>query len=176
MKTPFNSTKVTVKIRKSETVVNSWNVFLECYPVFENGRALRKRIAINRSVTSVEFDKKKISRTNMDGSVGYRPKRDMNGIILCKSDKDRETMLFADKLRSMKQTEYDRLIYASDADKKLMSLQIKQKRVFIEYFDEITLTRNRNTSASILANWQYASRYLKLFIKDAIVTYWRYNR
>ena len=35
MRTPFYSTKVSVKIRKSETVDNSWNIFLECYPVFE---------------------------------------------------------------------------------------------------------------------------------------------
>lgn len=167
MRTPLYSTKVTVKIRKSETVVNSWNVFLECYPVFEKGKALRKKIAVNRSVTSVEFDKKNISRTNPDGSVTYRPKRDMNGIIICKSDKDKEAMLFADKLRNMKQIEYDRLIYASDADKKLMDLQRKQKRVFIEYFDELASKR----SEGVRLNWKYTSCYLKLFLKDSIVTF-----
>lgn len=167
MRTPLYSTKVTVKIRKSETVVNSWNVFLECYPVFEKGKALRKKIAVNRSVTSVEFDKKNISRTNPDGSVMYRPKRDMNGIIICKSDKDKEAMLFADKLRNMKQIEYDRLIYASDADKRLMDLQRKQKRVFIEYFDELASKR----SEGVRLNWKYTSCYLKLFLKDSIVTF-----
>ena len=167
MRTPFYSTKVSVKIRKSETIDNSWNVFLECYPVFEKGSALRKRIGINRAVTTVEFDKKHVSRTNNDGSVGYRAKRDKNGIIVCKSDKDKEVMIYADKLCSLKQAEYDRLIYASDADKKLMDLQKKQKRIFIEYFDELTATR----SNSIFVNWQCTSRYLKIFMGDAIITF-----
>lgn len=171
MKTAFTSTMVTVKVRKSETVSNTWNVFLESYPVFEKGRALRKQEAINRSVTSLEFDKKRISRSNDVGSVNYRPKRDMNGIIVCKSTKDRETMIFADKLRSMRQAEYDRMVYASDADKKVMELQRKQKRVFIEYFDEIRVTRNRNSSNSIIINWQCTERYLKSFIGDDIITF-----
>lgn len=171
MKTPFTSTKVAVKVRKSETVPNTWSVYLECYPVFEDGRALRKRFAINRIVTTVVFDKKSTSCTKQkDGTVSHRPKRDFNGVIVCKSDIDKETMLFADKLRCMKQAEYDRRIYASDADKKLMDLQNKQKRVFIEYFDELCITRNKNASNSILINWQCTSRYLKNFLGNKIVT------
>lgn len=170
MKTPFISTKVTVKVRKSETVPNTWSVYLESYPVFEKGKALRKRLAINRMVTTVVLDKKSFSCKKKDGRVSYKPRRDLNGIIMCKSDCDKETMLFADKLRCMKQAEYDRKIYASDADKKLMELQNKQKRVFIEYFDELCITRNKNNSNSIYINWQCTSRYLKLFLKDNIVT------
>lgn len=171
MKTPFTSTKVTVKVRKSERVPNAWSVYLECYPVFEQGRALRKRIAINRIVTTVEFDKKNIASSKRDGTVGYRPKRDMNGLIICKSDTDKEAMLFADKLRYMKQVEYDRTIYASDADKKLMDLQRKQKRVFIEYYDALSAVRNRNASNSITINWQCTSRFLKMFLGESIVTF-----
>lgn len=168
---PFTSTKVTVKVRKSETAPNTWGIYLECYPVFERGRALRKRIAVNRQVTTIEIDKKSISYSKKNGAKGYKPKRDMNGIIICKSDRDREAMLFADKLRSMKQVEYDRRIYASDADKKLMDLQRRQQRVFIEYFDELTIVRNKKASSSILMNWQCTSRYLKIFLGDDIMTF-----
>lgn len=170
MKAPFTSTKVTVKVRKSESRPNTWGIYIECYPVFEGGRALRKRIAVNRMVTTIEFDKKNISYLKKDGTKGYSPKRDKNGMIICKSDIDKEAMLFADKLRCMKQAEYDRRIYASDADKKLMSLQKKQKRVFIEYFDELCVTRNKKASKSILINWQCASRYLKIYLGNDIIT------
>jgi integrase len=171
MRAPLTTTKVSVKIRKSETIPNAWNVYLESYPVFEKGKALRKREAINRSVTTVEFDKKRISRKEKDGSVNYHPRRDINGIILCKSSKDRETMLFADKLRNMRQADFDRRFYASDADKKLMEYQKKQKRIFMDYFCEIAITRNRNSSESIRVNWACTGRYLETFVGDDAIAF-----
>jgi len=171
MRTPLTSTKVAVKIRKSESIPNTWNVYLESYPVFEKGRAIRKREAINRTITTVEFDKKRISRREKDGSISYHPKRDINGIILCKSSKDKEVMLFADKLRNIRQTDFDRMLYASDADKKLMDYQKRQKRIFMDYFDEIAVTRNRNSSESIRVNWSCTGRYLDIFVGDDIVTF-----
>lgn len=171
MRAPLTTTKVSVKIRKSESIANVWNVYLESYPVFEKGKAIRRREAINRSITTVEFDKKRVSRKDKDGSTNYHPRRDINGIILCKSSRDKETMIFADKLRNMRQADFDRKFYASDADKKLMDYQKKQKRIFKDYFNEIAITRNRNSSESIKVNWSCTGRYLDIFLGGDIIAF-----
>lgn len=55
----------------------------------------RIREYLTRSVTTFEFDKKRPAKTTQN-SISYKPKRDDKGIIICKSDNDIETMLYAD--------------------------------------------------------------------------------
>jgi hypothetical protein len=89
-------TKVTVRLRKAEDR-KEWYIYLESYPVIK-GKKTPQRIReyLNRSVTTVEFDKKRPARTDSTGTISYKPKRDDNGIIICKSENDRETMFYAD--------------------------------------------------------------------------------
>ena len=42
-------------------------------------------------VSSVVFDKTHSAKTDDKGNVSYKPKRDENGVIICKSDLDKET-------------------------------------------------------------------------------------
>ena len=58
---------------------------------------------------------KRPARTTQD-SVSYKPKRDDNGIIVCKSENDRETMIYADSLRKLRQREYDNIELFSELD------------------------------------------------------------
>ena len=104
----LSHTKVTVRIRKVEDR-KEWYVYIESYPVFVAGKKSPQRIReyINRSITTVECDKKRTARTNMDGTITYKPKRDDNGVIVCRSEKDQETILYADGVRKLRQREYD---------------------------------------------------------------------
>ena len=93
-------TKCTVRLRKAE-FKKEWYVYIECYPVYEANKETPKRVReyLNRSVNSVVFDKTRSAKTDDKGNVSYKPKRDENGVIICKSDLDKETMLFADAIR-----------------------------------------------------------------------------
>lgn len=103
----LTKTKVTVRLRKAEDR-KEWYIYLESYPVQVIGKKSPQRIReyLNRSVTTVDFDKKRAARTT-ESSVSYKPKRNDNGIIICKSDNDIETMLYADAVRKLRQKEYD---------------------------------------------------------------------
>ena len=91
-------TKVTVRLRKSE-FRKEWFIYLESYPVMIPGKDKVQRIReyLNRSVTTVDFDKKRPARATQE-SVSFKPKRDDNGIIVCKSENNREKILYADSM------------------------------------------------------------------------------
>jgi len=116
-------TKVTVRLRKAD-FRKEWYIYLESYPVMIKGKKNPQRIReyLNRSVTTVEFDKKRPAKTT-ENSTSYKPKRDDNGIIICKSDNDIETMLYADSIRKLRQKEYDNIDLYSELD----SIQAEQK-------------------------------------------------
>ena len=108
MKKAMLHTKVSVKLRKSE-LRNEWYLYLEAYPVFKPGhdKPCREREYLNRIITTPIWDKTRPARLNDYGVQTYKPKRDMNGIIICRSNADRETCIFADNVRILRQREYD---------------------------------------------------------------------
>ena len=89
MKKAFHNTKVSVKLRKAETR-EEWYLYIESYPVVIPGKdkPTRVREYVNRSITTPIWDKKRTARTTPDGKSTYKPKRDVNGIIMCKSPID----------------------------------------------------------------------------------------
>ncbi|NPA10580.1 MAG: site-specific integrase, partial [Chlorobi bacterium] len=154
----LSKTQVTVRLRKAEDR-NEWYVYLESYPVFIAGKnkPQRSREYLNRIVYTVEWDKKRTSRTNLkDGTKAFKPKRDDNGIIVCKSERDRETMLYADGIRKLRQKEYDNVDLYSDSDAIKAELQEKQKEKFIDYCNRLLKKRHgsNNSSDSIRTNWR----------------------
>ena len=158
--------KCTVRLRKSE-YRDEWHIYIESYPVMVEGKDKPQRIReyINRSVKTVVFDKNKISRTTSEKTT-YKPKRDDNGIIICKSDLDKETMLFADAIRRKLQKEYDEQILLGD------NQQLKQKELleenFISYCEELLKKKHKNSSDSIRVNWKRVIRFLKLFSGEEV--------
>ena len=100
--------KCTVKLRKAE-FKEEWYVYIESYPIYEENKDTPKvyRMYIGRSVSTVVFDETRPARTDKNGFVSFRPKRDENGIIICESDLDKETMLFADAVRRKTQKQYE---------------------------------------------------------------------
>ena len=133
MKKPLSHTKVTVKLRKSQ-YKEEWYLIVEAYPVVSAGNKVERIVeSVNRSITTPIWDKLSTTR-----SSGYKPKRDINGIIMCRSTLDQESCIYADNVRKLRQD-------------------------FIEYFKKITYTRHPNASKSIIVNWERVGVLLGLF-------------
>ncbi len=166
----LSNTKVTVRLRKAEDR-KEWYVYIESYPVFVPGKKSPQRIReyLNRSVTTIEWDKKRIARTEADGSKTYKPKRDDNGIIICKGEKDQENMIYADGVRKLRQREYDNADLYSDAETAQAEQKERLQQNFIEYFDKVTAKRHASSSTSILINWQRAVEFLKQFAGNTLL-------
>ncbi len=166
----LSNTKVTVRLRKIEDR-KEWYVYIESYPVLVPGKKSPQRIReyLNRSVTTIEWDKKRTARTDADGTKSYKPKRDDNGIIICRSEKDQESMIYADGVRKLRQREYDNADLYSDAETEQAEQKERLQQNFIEYFDKVTVRRHANSSTSILINWQRAVEFLKQFAGDTLL-------
>lgn len=166
MKKKLAKTKCTVKLRKSE-YHNEWYLILESYPVF-NGTDKTQRIieALNRTITSPVWDKSRTARTSADGAKTFKPKRDVNGIIQCKSTIDQEACVFADGVRSIRQKEYDNADLYTEKEAELAVQNQRQQIDFIEYFSKVSKDRHRNSSQSIIVNWNRVGELLKLFTNN----------
>ena len=167
MKKAMLHTKVSVKLRKSE-FRNEWYLYLEAYPVFKPGhdKPCREREYLNRIITTPIWDKTRPARLNDYGVQTYKPKRDMNGIIICRSKADRETCVFADNVRILRQREYDNTELYSDTEQAMVEKKARGQADFIEYFGKQAAKRHKNDSKSIGVNWDRAHDLLKIFTKD----------
>lgn len=167
MKKAMLHTKVSVKLRKSE-LRNEWYLYLEAYPVFKPGhdKPCREREYLNRIITTPIWDKTRPARLNDYGVQTYKPKRDMNGIIICRSKADRETCIFADNVGILRQREYDNTELYSDTEQAMVEKKARGQADFIEYFGKQAAKRHKNDSKSIGVNWDRAHDLLKIFTKD----------
>ena len=118
-------------------------------------------------MTTVEFDKKRPAKTT-ESSTSYKPKRDDNGIIICKSDNDIETMLYADSIRKLRQKEYDNIDLYSELDSIQAEQKEKSQENFIKYFEALIKKRHKNSSTSIIINWERSIEFLKNFAGEPI--------
>lgn len=167
MKKAMLHTKVSVKLRKSE-LRNEWYLYLEAYPVFKPGhdKPCREREYLNRIITTPMWDKSRPARLNDYGVQTYKPKRDMNGIIICRSKAGRETCIFADNVRILRQREYDNAELYSDTEQAMVEKKARGQADFIEYFGKQAAKRHKNDSKSISVNWDRAHDLLKIFTKE----------
>lgn len=150
MKKKLSHTKVTVKLRRSE-YRDEWYLYLEAYPVIVPGKNSPVRVTegLNKSISTPIWDKKKTTRYT-DTLNTYKVKRDENGIIMCKSSMDREACLYADRVRKLRQQEYDNSSLFSDVEAELavqQEMMCKDCFKFIE--EQISLLRRHGTQASL---------------------------
>ena len=163
----LSNTKVTVRLRKAEDR-KEWYVYIESYPVNVPGKQTPQRVReyLNRCITTVEWDKKRTARTDAGGTKTYKPKRDDNGIIVCRSEKDKEIMLYADGIRKLRQREYDNVDLYSDAESAQVEQKERSQQNFIEYFNVTAKKRHAKSSDSIRVNWRRTYEFIKLFAGD----------
>jgi integrase len=165
----LSNTKVTVRLRKVEGR-KEWYLYIESYPVFVAGKKQAQRIReyLNRIVTTVEWDKTRTARTEADGSISYKPKRNDNGLIICRSEIDQESILYADGVRKLRQREYDNAALYSDTETAQAEQKERSLQNFIEYFAKTTKKRHINSSESIIVNWNRTHELLKLYAGDTL--------
>lgn len=165
----LSNTKVTVRLRKADDR-KEWYVYIESYPVNVPGKQTPQRVReyLNRCITTVEWDKKRTARTDADGTKTYKPKRDDNGIIVCRSEKDQETMLYADGIRKLRQREYDNADLYSDTESAQVEQKERSQQNFVEYFSATAKKRHAQSSDSIRVNWKRAYELIKLFAGDTL--------
>lgn len=161
MKQKLIRTKVTVRLRKSE-YRKEWYIYLESYPVIVPGKEEVQRIReyLNRTVATVEFDKKRVAKRT-ENSISFKPKRDDNGVIICKSDLDKETMFYADSVRKIRQREYDKKNIYNEVDLLQETMNEKKQENFVDYFKSLIKRRHKNSSDSIKVNWERSLEFLK---------------
>lgn len=164
MKTPMTRTVFKVVLRKSE-YKEQWSLLIESFPVFVPGREkpMRKHEPLGRYVTTPIFDKNSSGRTLAGGKAYYRPKRDANGIIQCRSKLDQEACIFADKVRGLRQHEYDNQSLYTGTEAEQAAQNERSKCDFIKYFEELKDKRHRNSSKSIQVNWNREVVLMKIY-------------
>ncbi len=163
MRKALSNTKVSVKLRKSKDY-NGWYLYLEAYPVYVAGKTTPQRVReyLNRTITTPIWDKTRTARTTADSKT-FKPKRDVNGIIQCKSEIDQEACIYADGVRKIRQKEYDNADLYTDSEAEQNEQNQRLQCNFIEYFAKTAKERHRNSSKSIIVNWQRVYELLKIF-------------
>ncbi|GHV68542.1 hypothetical protein FACS1894199_15940 [Bacteroidia bacterium] len=166
----LSRTKVTVRTRKAE-FRNEWYLCVETYPVFVQGKSKPQRNieSLNRTVSTIIWDKTRPCHLDIDGNKNYKAKRDDNGVILCRSEKDQQACLYADGVRKLRQRECDNTELYSDTEIEYAEQKQRSQQNFIIYFEETAKKRHLNSSPSIIKSWQRTLYYLKQFTGDTLL-------
>lgn len=164
MRKPLLHTKVTVKLRKSE-YREEWYLVVESYPVRkpDGGKPGRIIESVNRIITTPIWDTTAITGIDADGNYKYKPKRDTNGIIQCTSRLDKEACIYADKVRALRQQEYDTTVVYSDREQEMIAQNERMEQDFIAYFNSIIYKVHPNSSNSIIVNWTRVGKLLSIY-------------
>ena len=155
MKKAFSHTKVAVKLRKSP-YAEAWFIYLEAYPVYDYEGAKPKRVReyLNRTITTPVWDKNQPTRGKSNGEQHYMPKRDVNGVIQCRSQVDQQSCMYADRVRDTWQHEYDSTALYTEKDAETAAQQEKSRAHFLDYVKFLTYERHKGDSESIIGNWE----------------------
>lgn len=176
MRKPLLHTKVTVKLRKSE-YREEWYLVVESYPIRkpDGGKPGRIIESVNRIITTPIWDTTAITGIDADGNYKYKPKRDTNGIILCTSRHDREACIYADKVRALRQQEYDTAVVYSDREQEMIAQNERMEQDFIAYFNSIIYKVHPNSSNSIIVNWTRVGKLLSIFSEGKPIPFRKIN-
>lgn len=170
MKKALAHTKCTVKLRKSE-YKEEWYLTVESYPVFKAGSTKPSRLveSLNRIITTPVWDKSSPAR----GNDSYKAKRDQNGVILCRSSVDQEACIYADKVRSLRQREYDNASLYTETETAQAELNEKSQCNFLTFFRDTIRKRHKNSSDSIIVNWCRVLALIKMYVNSDILSFSR---
>ena len=126
---------------------------------------------MHRDITTPVWDKLQPCKTDKDGTVSYLPKRNQNGVIICRSAVDQESCIFADNVRALRQHEYDNASLYSETDAAQAELNEKGKQNFIQFVKDLSKKKHARSSESIIVNWNRVYDYLCLFAKSDYIPF-----
>ncbi len=166
MKTPIFKTKCTVRLQKSLTSERDFYLFVEAYPVFENDSTKPKRKAtfLNRVVSSVVWDTKKSTRGG-----NHQPKRNVEGVIQCRSKHDQQSALFAAQVCSAMQDEYNKKALFPEQYKEQQEQYAREQIQVLPYIQEVIKKSQATLTSGTMLVWaNFLNKYQKFEGKDRL--------
>jgi len=166
MKTPTFKTKCTVRLQKSLTNDYDYHLFVEAYPVYETEYAKPKRKAtfLNRTVSTVVWDTKKATRGG-----NYKPKRNVEGVIQCKSKHDQQSAIFAAQVCAVMQDEYNKKALFPEQYKEQQERYIREQIEVLPYIQEAVKKRQATLTSGTMRVWaNFITKYQKFEGKNRL--------
>jgi len=150
MKTPVFRTKCTVRLQKSLTNNYDYYLFIEAYPVFENDYAKPKRVAtfLNRSISTIIWDTKKPTRGG-----NFQPRRNVEGVIQCRSKLDQQNALFAAQVCAVMQEEYNKKALFPEQYKEQQERYVREQIEVLPYIQEVIKKRQSTLTSGTMRVW-----------------------
>ena len=150
MKTPVFRTKCMVKLRRSPINPNEFYLYIEAYPAYENNSAKPKRVItyLNRVVTTVVWD----TGTSTRGG-NNKPKRNVEGVIQCRSKIDQQSALFAAQVCAMMQDEYNRKALFPEQYKEQQEQYAREQIEVLPYIQEVIEKRQTTLTSGTMRVW-----------------------
>ncbi|MCL2682262.1 MAG: site-specific integrase [Bacteroidales bacterium] len=151
MKNKYLRTKCTVKLQKSKHRKNEFYLLIESYPVFvENSKIPQRQFSsLNRIITTPIWDKERPTRGGK-----YQPKRNVDGIIQCRSDSDKEACKFAQDFCKIKQSDFDNKALYPELFLQKKEADRKADMDFIEYLRDLIKRRSVDVGEGVHIQWQ----------------------
>jgi len=173
MKTPTFKTKCAVRLQKSPTNENDYYLFIEAYPVYENDYSKPKRKAtfLNRAVSTIIWDTKKTTR-----SGNYQPKRNVEGVIQCRSKTDQKNALFAAQVCAVMQDEYNKKALFPEQYKEQQKQYEREQIPLLPYIQEVIKKRETTLTEGTMHVWRNFLTKYKEFEGNHSLTFGEINR
>jgi integrase len=168
MKTKFHRTKCTVKLKKSETNNGEYHLRIEAYPVFSDDSNTPKRVftSLNRIITTPIWDKDRPTRGG-----AFQPKKNVEGIIQCRSDIDQEACNFAQKFCQMQQHDFDNRALYPELYKKQAKADQNAEKCFVDYVRELIQRRKHKVSENSTTQWNVVLSIIEQFTQNKPVRF-----
>ncbi|MDL2312864.1 site-specific integrase [Bacteroidales bacterium OttesenSCG-928-B11] len=150
MKTPTFKTKCTVRLQKSKADEHEYYLFVEAYPVYEDGnvKPKRKSTFLNRSIRTIIWDKKRTTRGGNN-----QPRRNVEGVIQCRSKNDQQSALFAAQVCAAMQDEYNKKALFPEQYKEQQEQYAREQIKVLPYIHEAINKRQEKLTGGTMRVW-----------------------
>ncbi|MDR2886725.1 MAG: phage integrase SAM-like domain-containing protein [Bacteroidales bacterium] len=173
MKPKYHRTKCTVKLQKSAYRNSEYYLLVEAYPVFvENSNEPQRQFtSLNRIITTPVWDKERPTRGG-----NFKPKRNAEGVIQCRSETDQEACKFAAKFCQLQQADFDNRALYPELYAQKQDADHKADIDFLQYIREL-IERRRSTVGTTCHNqWGVLLRMLEAFTEGKTVRFGDLNQ
>jgi integrase len=145
---------------------NEYYLFIEAYPVYENEYDTPKRKAtfLNRVVSTVIWDAKKTTRGG-----NHQPKRNVEGVIQCRSKADQQSALFAAQVCAVMQDEYNKKALFPEQYKEQQEQYAREQIQILPYIQEVIKKREATLTSGTMRVWaNFLTKYQEFEGKDRL--------
>ena len=194
MKTPTFKTKCTVRLQKSLCKDNEYYLFIEAYPVYESAttttsasttkaatttetetatakKPKRKATFLNRSISTVIWDSRQPTRGG-----NHQPKRNVEGVIQCRSKKDQQSALFAAQVCAVMQDEYNKKALFPEQYREQQEQYAREQIQVLPYIREAIQKRQATLTGGTMRVWANFLKKYQRFEGKSRLSFGEINR